>query len=71
MCPDNLEKRAKTARDGRDRTDAEIIGTYPIGDKQARRVAEQKGMNAEGGKDKLDNRRNEIAEKYWGKNGIE
>ena len=37
----------------------------------ANSVAEQKGMNAEGGKDKLDNRRNEIAEKYWGKNGIE
>lgn len=68
---DDLAKRAKTARDGRDRTDAEIIGTYPKGDRAARRAAEQRAMNKNGGVPNLDNKRNEIAPSKWKDHGIE
>lgn len=68
---DDLAKRNRTARDGRDRTDAEIVGTYPKGDRDARRVAEQKAINDNGGVARLDNKRNEIAESKWEEFGIE
>lgn len=67
---DDLEKRAKTATDGRDRTDAEVVGTYPKGDKDARRAAEQQAMNDNGGLPKLDNKRNEIRKEDWKKYGV-
>jgi RHS repeat-associated protein len=57
---DDLAQRAKTATDGRDRSQATVIGRYPIGNKEARRQAEQAAIDARGGIDNLDNRRNEI-----------
>ena len=77
---DDMEVRTKTAKDGRDRTGAEIVGTYPKGDKMARRRAEQKAMDDEvkklGGKPGedtkklLDNKRNEVADKNRKKYGL-
>jgi hypothetical protein len=67
---DDLAKRNKTANDGRDRTDAEIVGTYPKGDTAARRKAEQQAINDNGGVKQLDNRRNEIKQKDWEKSGV-
>jgi hypothetical protein len=73
---DDLIQRAKTATDGRPRDNADIIGYYPKGDKKAGSIAEQKAINKYGkvsskrNEGTLDNRRNEIAEKNWGKNGI-
>ena len=67
----DLDKRAKTARDGRDRSNAEVIGTYPLGDTKARRIAEQKAMDAQGGIGNLDNKRNEIAPKNREKYGLD
>ena len=78
---DDLAKRNKTAKDGRDRTDAEIVGRYPKGDVAARKKAEQQAMDAEfkaqGGKpgqkikEVLDNKRNEIAPKNRKKYGLD
>ncbi len=68
---DDLVKRAKTARDGRDRTYADIIDTYPNGDRAARRAAEQRAINEYGGVPSLDNKRNEIAPSKWNIFGIE
>jgi hypothetical protein len=54
-----------------------VIGYYPKGDKKAGSIAEQKAINkygtvsSKGKQGTLDNRRNEIAEKNWSKNGIE
>jgi RHS repeat-associated protein len=62
---DNKEKRAKTAKDGRDRSKAKTIGKYKKGDRTDRGNNEPKGMNDRGGKDKLDNKRNEVAESKW------
>ena len=59
---DDLEVRTKTATDGRDRSQAQQIGSYPIGDRAARRRAEQQAMDDEGGIANLDNKRREIAE---------
>ncbi|WP_223620515.1 RHS repeat-associated core domain-containing protein [Lysobacter sp. ESA13C] len=67
---DDLEKRAKTAKDGRDRSGAEKIGSYPKGDRTRRQDAEQKGMNERGGKEALDNRRDEVAAGKWDDRGI-
>jgi RHS repeat-associated protein len=57
--------------DGRDRSQAEVIGTYPKGDTQAGRVAEQPAINANGGVASLDNKRNEIAPSKWKEKGVE
>jgi RHS repeat-associated protein len=67
---DDLAKRNKTANDGRDRTGAEIVGTYPKGDIAARRKAEQQSINDNGGLKQLDNKRNEIKQKDWEKSGV-
>lgn len=67
----DLEKRAKNANDGRDRTDAEEVGKFPIGDKNARRKAEQIAINENGGVANLDNKRNEIAPSKWKDHGID
>ena len=56
---DDLEKRAKTARDGRDRSRAEVIDTYPKGDTEVRRAKGQGGIDGEGGLENTDNKRNE------------
>jgi RHS repeat-associated protein len=70
----DLDIRAK-AKDGRDRTDAEIIGLYPVGDKRARKKAEQIGIDKTGIPGKrsdatLDNKRNEIAKNKYSKYGL-
>lgn len=57
-------------RDGRDRTDAKIIGSYDACDVAAGRLAEQNAMNAAGGIAKLDNKRNEIRADDWEKKGV-
>lgn len=60
---DDLDQRAATATDGRDRSKAVPIGSYPIGDRDARRLAEQQAIDDYGGLANLDNRRNEIRKK--------
>jgi len=65
-----LKQRQKDKSDGRDRTGAEVVDTYPKGDRATRRKKEQKAMNSRGGVDKLDNKRNEIAPKNWPQNGV-
>ncbi len=67
---DNMPNRIKGARDGRDRTGAEPVGSYPKGDVKAGRVAEQKAINENGGVRNLDNKRNEIAPRKWQDNGL-
>jgi len=56
---DDADQRARTANDGRDRSNRERVGSYPIGDTEQRRQAEQDAMDDEGGIDNLDNKRNE------------
>ena len=62
---------SRRSDDGRDRSQAEVIGTYPKGDTQAGRVAEQQAINANGGISNLDNKRNEIAPAKWKEKGVE
>jgi RHS repeat-associated protein len=61
----NKPNPAKTRRsnDGRDRTQAQVVDTYPANDTQAGRVAEQQQIDQQGGVQNLDNKRNEIAPK--------
>nr|WP_324259250.1 RHS repeat-associated core domain-containing protein [Cellvibrio fontiphilus] len=68
---DDKEQRAKTAKDGRDRSKAKTIGEYLKGDRDGRRKAEQKGINENGGKNKLDNMRDEVKESKWKEKEIE
>ena len=63
--------RPGATRDGRDRTQAEVIDTYPKGDTDAARAAEQRAINENGGVPNLDNKRNEIAPSKWGDFGID
>ncbi len=63
----DLEQRIKNGNDGRDREHAEVIDTYPIGDRAERRRKEQQAINDNGGVSNLDNKINEIAEKKWDK----
>jgi len=58
---DDLDARAATATDLRDRDIAQVVGRYPIGDDQARRLAELAAMDDRGGIANLDNKRREIA----------
>jgi RHS repeat-associated protein len=67
---DDLAQRTRNANDGRDRSQAEIIGTYPKGDINAARRAEQQAINNNGGVPNLDNRRNEIAPSKWPDFGV-
>lgn len=60
----DLPTRARNANDGRDRNHAIPVDTYPIGDINASRAAEQRTMNAYG-LENLDNMRNEIAQHKW------
>lgn len=60
---DDLGVRAATATDNRDRSQAVPIGSYPIGDIPARKLAEQQAIDDNGGLKNLDNKRNEIKKK--------
>ena len=64
---DDLDKRAETAKDGRDRSNAKKIDSYKKGDRVDRQNKEQKAMNERGGKENLDNKRNEVAPKKVGR----
>lgn len=59
---DDMADRTRSGRDDRDRTQAEIIDHYPIGDVKTRKEREQAGIDREGGLEATDNLRNEIAE---------
>lgn len=50
--------RERDKSDGRDRTGAQVLDTYPVGDRAARRAKEQQHINDRGGVEELDNRRN-------------
>jgi hypothetical protein len=67
----DLGRRARTARDGREREKATVIGEYEKGDTKGRRKVEQEAINDKGGKEKLDNVRDEIRKEKWKENGIE
>ena len=67
---EDLDKRARDRSDGRDRTKAEEVGTYQDGNVSAGRKAEQDEMNRRGGKEFLDNKRDEIARKNWENKGV-
>ncbi|WP_205393455.1 Ig-like domain-containing protein [Xanthomonas hydrangeae] len=62
---DDLDRRAATAKDGRDRNNAERVDRYKKGDRTDRQNKEQKAMNERGGKENLDNKRNEVAPEKW------
>jgi RHS repeat-associated protein len=68
---ENMGEREKDKSDGRDRTEAEIVDSFPKGDTQAGRTKEQQHMNDRGGKQNLDNKRNEVAPKSWPGRGIQ
>ena len=68
---DNMGNRQRDTSDGRNREGADIVGTYPKGDRDARRTKEQQAINDRGGVDKLDNKRNEVAPKNWPDKKIE
>ncbi len=67
---DDLDRRSRDSSDGRDRRGADVIDTYAVGDKEERRRKEQQAINDKGGKSETDNRRNEIREADWAKNGV-
>jgi RHS repeat-associated protein len=67
---DDMTKRKRDTSDGRNREGAEIIDSYPKGDRRQRRQKEQQAINDRGGVDGLDNRRNEVAEKKWDDYGV-
>jgi RHS repeat-associated protein len=67
---DDLTQREKDRSDGRDRSGAQIIDTYERGNREERRQKEQKAINGNGGRDRLDNKRNEIAPHKWDQNNI-
>jgi len=50
---------------------AEKVDSYKKGDRTDRQNKEQKAMNDRGGKDGLDNKRNEVAPKRWQERGID
>ena len=67
---DDLGARQRDKSDGRDREGAEIVSSYPKGDREARQNAEQNAINDRGGRDALDNRRNEVRPSRWEERGI-
>jgi hypothetical protein len=52
--------KTRKSNDGRDRTKAEVIDTYDPDNVQEGREKEQKHIDANGGIENLDNKRNEI-----------
>jgi uncharacterized protein RhaS with RHS repeats len=67
---DDKERRARTARDGRNRENAPTVGKYRKGDRPGRGNAEQNRMNEKGGKGELDNKRDEVHNSKWKDRGI-
>ena len=67
---DNMGNRQRDKSDGWDREGAEVVDTYPRGDRDSRRAKEQQAINDRGGVDNLDNKRNEVAPKYWPSKGV-
>jgi hypothetical protein len=65
-----MGNRQRDKSDGRDREGAEVVDTYPKGDRNTRRGKEQQAINDRGGVDKLDNKRNEVAPKNWSNLGV-
>ena len=61
--------KGRGKKDGRDRSDAEIVDTY--GNTKEGRMKEQKTMDKEGGLDNLDNKRNEIDPSKRGDFGLD
>ena len=61
----DLSRRRNENTDGRDRTQATVIGHYDPDVPKSGSVAEQKAINDRGGVRKLDNKRNEIKESKW------
>jgi RHS repeat-associated protein len=55
----------RKSKDGRDRTKAEVVDTYDPSNTTEGRIKEQTAIDAGGGIDNLDNKRNEIAPKKW------
>jgi hypothetical protein len=62
---------SRGSRDGRDRSDAEIVDTNNPEDADAGRAAEQGAINREGGVPALDNKRNEVDPSRWDELGID
>jgi RHS repeat-associated protein len=60
---DNLGDRGANATDGRKRGLARVIDSYAKGDRDGRRIKEDKAIQRAGGVGKTDNKRREIAEK--------
>ena len=61
----NLKQRTAKARDGRDRSTAEVVDRYDANNVHQGRVKEQQHINREGGVPNLDNKRNEISPLKW------
>ncbi len=62
---DDMGRRQRDTSDGRDRRGAERIGSYSKGDRTGRQNQEQQAINDRGGKENLDNKRNEVAPSRW------
>lgn len=67
---DNMGNRQRDKSDGRDRQGADVVDTYPKGDRDVRRAKEQQAINDRGGIGNLDNKRNEVAPRKWPNMGI-
>lgn len=69
----NLKRRMRECKDGRDRTKAIIIDHYDPNIPKDGAIKEQKAINkySRGKLNNLDNKRNEIKKSYWAKYGIE
>jgi len=62
---DDMSRRERDSSDGRDRKGAERVDSYKKGDRADRQNKEQQAMNDRGGKDNLDNKRNEVSPSKW------
>jgi RHS repeat-associated protein len=62
---DDMGRRERDSSDGRDRRGAERVDSYKKGDRADRQNKEQQAMNDRGGKDNLDNKRNEVSPSKW------
>jgi RHS repeat-associated protein len=62
---DDMGRRERDSSDGRDRKGAERVDSYKKGDRADRQNKEQQAMNDRGGKDNLDNKRNEVSPSKW------
>lgn len=67
---DDMGRRERDSSDGRDRRGAERVDSYRKGDRTDRQNKEQKAIDERGGKDILDNRRNEVSPTKWNDRNI-